>query len=70
MEIEKIPIKVLYAVRQRLGAKDELDTSEDERIKTLSPKELIAKFTGWHLGDEDWGRIIIDYYDKLGGQGK
>lgn len=65
MKIDKIPLSILDAVRQRLGAEDENDTSFDEQIERLTPKELMAKWSGWHLGDEDWARMIINDYENL-----
>jgi len=65
MEIDKIPMYILGAVRQRFGAVDEEDTQFDERIKKLEPIELVAKWSGWNLGDESWARIMISYYNTL-----
>ena len=67
MKIENIPLSLLEAVRQRLGAKDENDNSIDLTIERLTPEELVAKWSGWHLGDEVWGRTIINYYNQLNG---
>jgi len=65
MRIDKIPLNVLDAVRQRLGAEDENDTEFDGRIEKMSPRELMAKWSGWHLGDEDWAHEIIGTYENL-----
>ena len=57
--------EVLGAVRQRLGAKDENDTSQDSIINKLTPMEIMAKWCGWYLGDESWGATIIGYYERI-----
>lgn len=65
MNVEKIPLSILGAVRQRLGADSEDDESKDKLVENLSPKELVAKYAGWHLGDEEWGRVLIAIYVQL-----
>lgn len=65
MKIEKIPSDILGAVRQRLGADDENDISMDHEIEKMSAKQLIAKWSGWHLGDEDWGKEMVNKYELL-----
>jgi hypothetical protein len=59
MKIEHIPKDVLSAVRQRLGTDDENDSSRDSIIQTMSPKQLMMKWSEWNLGDEYWARYII-----------
>lgn len=65
MQIEKIPKKILGAVRQRLGADNEDDKLFDLEISVMSPREVVVKYVGWHLGSEDWGYEIINRYDEL-----
>jgi len=65
MKTELIPTRILTAVRQRLGAKDENDISMDKEIIGMNPRELVSKWTGWVLGDEGWGHMVIDYYESL-----
>lgn len=65
IEIKDIPHDILIAVRQRLGAESETDTSRDEAIKHMTPKELMARYAGWQLGDEYWGRHIVQQYEFL-----
>ena len=64
IKIENIPLNVLEALRNRLG-EDENDTSNDERISGLSPKEMLAEYCGWHLGDRNCAYDIIGYYEEL-----
>lgn len=64
MDVEKIPPNILDAVRERLG-NDENDTRFDSKISKMSPKELMAKWSGWHLGDESWALSIICSYEHL-----
>lgn len=65
MDIDKINEVVLGAVRQRLGAKDEEDTSKDKIISKLTPEEITEKYCGWELGSESWGSTIINIYKEL-----
>lgn len=50
MDIDKIPINVLYAARMRLGAESQNDTSDDERIEKMTPCQLMRSWSGWHSG--------------------
>lgn len=65
IEIKNIPTDILVAVRKRLGAESDTDTSWDEQIKHMIPKELMARWSGWKLGDEYWARHIIEQYEFL-----
>ena len=65
MDINKIPTPVLYVVRQRLSGEDEYDTSFDERISKMTPKQLMERWCGWKLGTDSWGTDIIDIYEAL-----
>lgn len=49
-------------IRQRLGAKDENDTSRDDEINAMSAEQLVAKKSGWELGDESWAESYIEIY--------
>jgi len=49
MKIDKIPLNILYGVRQRMGV-DETDNSKDSLIEHLSPYELMKKWCGWTFG--------------------
>jgi len=65
MDVEKIPLPVLEAVRQRLGADSVDDITFDEKIAKMSPKKLMIEWSGWHLGDGSWGGNIIAMYEQL-----
>lgn len=65
ISIKDIPTDILVAVRKRLGAESDTDTFFDERIKQMTPKELMARWSGWKLGDEYWARHIIEQYEFL-----
>ena len=58
-------IGILQDVRQRLGAKNEDDTSYDDIIAKMSAKEIMAKWCGWNLGDEGWANLIINIYENI-----
>jgi hypothetical protein len=64
--VEKLKeIGILGEVRQRLGAEDENDSGEDDRIERLDNVSLVAKWAGWYLGDDEWAREIIRKYKDL-----
>lgn len=65
MDINKISPSKPGDIRQRLGAKDEKDTTFDDLIFEMSPKEVVAIWTGWVLGSNGWGHEIIDFYESL-----
>lgn len=65
MDVNKIPLSVLEAIRQRMDAEDENDTSKDKLIEQLTPLELVGKLSGWELGDESWGRKYVNIYNEL-----
>lgn len=58
-------VGILDDVRERLGASDENDTSFDHKIERMNPEQMVAKWSGWELGDESWGTTIIDYYKQI-----
>jgi uncharacterized protein YutD len=64
IKIENIPLNVLEALRNRFGENEE-DMSNDKRISELSPKEMLAEYCGWTLGDRNWAYDIIGYYEEL-----
>lgn len=65
MRIKNISKDVLGAVREYLGAKDGNDTSYDEEIIKMSPKEIMKKWSGWEIGDEHWADFIISKYKEM-----
>lgn len=56
---------ILGDIRQRLGAKNEEDTSFDKTIEMMSTRDIVAAEYGWELGDNSWGYNIIDLYLRL-----
>ncbi len=63
--IKEIPMNILEAVRQNLGAEDENDTSFDSKIIEMDAIEIMSCWSAWHLGDRSWAREIINKYEKL-----
>jgi hypothetical protein len=64
--IEKLKdCRILGDVRQRLGAKNENDTSFDEEINEMEPDEIMAEWVGWKLGSGDWWDIFKSVYDRI-----
>lgn len=60
-----IEIGCIGDIRQRLGAKDENDTSRDDKINSLSNTELVELWCGWHLGSGSWWLQMKGLFDKL-----
>lgn len=63
--LKRIDIKALGAIRQRLGADNENDTSYDDKIEKLTNSELMEKYIGWHLGDSWWWQNPKSIFDRL-----
>lgn len=64
--VEKLEgLGILGDVRERLGAKDGEDTLFDERINSMSARELIGEYTGWVLGSSSWADTILDIFAEL-----
>lgn len=64
--VEKLKeLSMLYDVRCRLGAEDPEDTIHDSKINVMDNKEIVATWAAWDLGDEEWGRDIIEAYESL-----
>lgn len=64
--VEKLEeLGMLGNVRQRLGAKDEDDTSQDEIINEMTNQELVERDSAWELGSEQWAADIIHNYNEL-----
>lgn len=52
-------------IRERLGAKDRYDTSQDERINRMDARSLVREWAGWHIGDPSWADGVLNLYKKL-----
>ena len=65
LDIDMINLDVLGAIRQRLGAEDENDNSQDEKIKHMTPKKCVGAYSGWILGDEEIAITFINLYEQL-----
>ena len=56
---------ILGDIRQRLGAKDENDSSFDEQIDSMSEDELMAEWSAWKLGSSEWWQTMNRMYNRL-----
>lgn len=64
--VEKLTqLGIIGDVRQRFGADDENDTQMDEHINKRDNSQLVAAWSGWHLGDGNWWNTMKTYYDGL-----
>ena len=58
---------ILGDIRQRLGAKDEHDSSFDKQIDSMSEDELISEWSAWKLGSSEWWKTMNRMYNRLRG---
>ena len=65
MKVKLIPVTVLYAARQRLGAENAKDTSRDKILEAATPMEIIGFYSGWILGDNSFGRVFAQYFSDM-----
>ncbi len=64
--VEKLKeLAIIGDVRQRLGSDDENDTSIDHLINEMSNYQLVKKWCGWNIGDEEWWVSMKHLYDEL-----
>lgn len=64
--VEKLDqLGILGDIRKRLGAENEIDTSQDESINASSNDELMIHYTAWKLGHGSWWTLLKHFYDKL-----
>jgi hypothetical protein len=64
--VEKLhSLRILGAIRQRLGAKNENDDTMDEEINSLPNTKIIELYCGWYLGDGSWWNDMKYYFDQL-----
>lgn len=64
--IEKLKsIGILGNVRQRQGAINKDDDSQDELINKMSNHKLVSQWSGWHLGDNYWWEHMKGLFDRL-----
>ena len=64
MILSKLSNITLLAVRQNLGAKDELDNTFDNEIEKMTPLEITRCYCAWYLGYRDWADTIIRIYKE------
>ncbi len=64
--VEKLKkVGMLASVRQRLGARSATDNSYDEQINKASNSDLVALYSAWYLGTEDWWYDLKWKFDQL-----
>lgn len=64
--VEKLMgLGILGIVRVAHGAEANNDTSLDDSINNLSPKELVGLYCQWHLGDSGWWNNMFYLYNEL-----
>lgn len=56
---------ILGDIRQRLGAKDEHDSSLDKKIDSMTAEDLMAEWSAWKLGSADWWKDMNRKYIRL-----
>ena len=64
--VEKLTqLGIIGDVRQRYGAENAVDTSQDEFINRQDNNSLVKAWAGWHLGYGEWWTQMKAYYDGL-----
>jgi len=58
-------VGILGAIRQALGAEDEVDETYDAKINGLSNSQLISLWCQWELGSKTWWISMKSYFDHL-----
>jgi len=54
-----LPHRLYSALRNR-------GFSEPE-IETMTPREMVSQYAGWHLGNTSWGEEFFDLIEQLKG---
>lgn len=52
-------------MRKRLGLEPH-DTSKDDEIEAMTPRQRVGLICGWKHGDEGWAETYEDYYNSQG----
>lgn len=56
---------ILGDIRERLGAKDENDTSFDDKINKMDANRIAAEYSAWSIGDSAWWYSLKNIFDEL-----
>ena len=65
LDLSKINRIALEAVRQARGRFNPADSSDDVRIASMTPRQFVAMYTQWWLGDPAWGRKLYDLVHEV-----
>jgi len=66
IDVKKIPIGTLEAIRGNLGC-DEDDPSKDDHIANMDPLDACRAAVAWFLGDPAWYGLIMAIHDGIYG---
>jgi hypothetical protein len=56
---------ILGDIRQRLGAKDENDSSFDNQIDSMTADEIMSEWSACKLGSSEWWKDMNRKYNRL-----
>ena len=56
---------IIGDIRQRLGAKDEQDSSFDKQIDSMTADEIMSEWSAWKLGSSEWWKDMNRMYNRL-----
>lgn len=62
---KETPEYIMEAMRRRTGL-NASDTSEDEKLLALSPREKLYKVCGWYFGDPSWVDNFLRWANDCG----
>lgn len=64
--VEKLQeLGILEDLRERLGAEDGADTSQDAKINKMTANHIVKEWCEWQIGDKRWWVCMKYYYDEL-----
>jgi hypothetical protein len=64
--VEKLQqLGILGDVRERLGAENENDESQDAKINKMTPHQIVKEWCAWKIGDGWWWSEMKSYFDSL-----
>lgn len=58
---------ILGDIRQRLGAKDEHDSSFDDEIDFMTAYEIMSEWSAWKFGSDELWKDMYRKYNRLRG---
>lgn len=61
----ELPDEMMQILRQRINVKEN-DSSQDEVINQMSPKQIVRHMAGWELGNPSWADEVAGWMKAAG----